>query len=120
MKKLKVLIISNEVWNDKIHGNNVLSNWFEGLGDEIEFANIYCSPGNPSNIVCDRYFQITDSMMVKSVFGEKAGNSFVLKQKNEWSNTITKKVEKEPKFYGLFRSISHKTEMYIILFKLIV
>ena len=77
MKKIRILVLSDEVWNDKIHGNNVLTNWFEGF--EGEFANVYCSPGKPNNNCCKKYFQITDTMMVKSILGKgTAGESFEL------------------------------------------
>ena len=52
---MRILILSNEVWNDKINGNNVVSNWFEGM--QAEFANIYCSPEKPFNKCCNEYFQ---------------------------------------------------------------
>ena len=69
---MKILILSNEVWNDKINGNNVLSNWFEGI--DAEFANIYASGGVPFNKCCKKYFQITDVMILKSIItGKKAG-----------------------------------------------
>ena len=35
-KRMKILVLSNEVWNDKINGNNVTTNWFEGM--KAEFA----------------------------------------------------------------------------------
>lgn len=62
---MKILIICDEVWNDKINPNNVLSNWFNNF--PAEFANIYASPGLPFNSCCKKYFQLTDSMMVKSI-----------------------------------------------------
>lgn len=69
---MKILILSNEVWNDRINGNNVTSNWFQGF--EAEFANIYCSPGLPDNMCCNQYYQITDKMMIRSILcGKKAG-----------------------------------------------
>lgn len=69
---MKILIISDEAWNDSTHGNNVLTNWFDGF--DAEFANVYCSSGYPENKCCDRYFQITDKMMVNSILkGKKAG-----------------------------------------------
>ena len=51
---MKILVLSSEVWNDEINGNNVTSNWFEGM--EAEFANIYCEPGVPYNRCCKKYF----------------------------------------------------------------
>ncbi|MEE1013327.1 MAG: glycosyltransferase [Clostridia bacterium] len=76
---MKILLISDEVWNDSIHGNGVLSNWFNGF--PAEFANIYLSPGLPQNQCCDTYFQITDGMMIKSIVkGKPAGR---ILEKNE-------------------------------------
>lgn len=69
---MKILLITDEEWNDAIYGNNVLTNWFEGL--DAELAQIYCSPGLPYNHICDRYFQITDAQMVRSLYtGKRAG-----------------------------------------------
>lgn len=69
---MRILLITDEVWNDKIHGNNVLTNWFEGF--TAEFAQIYCSPGLPDNPCCDKYYQFTDKMMVDSIIkGKLAG-----------------------------------------------
>ena len=36
---MKILVLSYEAWNDITNGNNVTSNWFEGM--DAEFANIY-------------------------------------------------------------------------------
>lgn len=72
---MRVLIIADEVWNDELYGNNVLSNWFNGF--DAEFAEIYCGPGVPLNKVCTKYFQITDTMMAKSlVTFQRAGMAF--------------------------------------------
>jgi len=74
MEKIRILILSDEVWNDNIHGNNVLTNWFSDFDAEI--ANIFCNIGVPDNSVCRSYFQITDTMMVKSLITKnKAGYS---------------------------------------------
>ena len=59
---MRILIIADEVWNDSIHGNNVLTNWFEDF--PAEFAEIYCSPGIPKNSICKKYFQITDKGVI--------------------------------------------------------
>lgn len=69
---MRILLITDEEWNDAVYGNNVLTNWFEGF--DAEFAQIYCSPGLPYNNICDRYFQITDAQMVRSLYtGKRAG-----------------------------------------------
>lgn len=95
---MRILVLSNEVWNDKINGNNVTSNWFEGM--DAEFANIYCSPEEPFNSCCTEYFQITDKMMLKSILRTKAGKIVSLSD-----NTIS--AEAEPKkLYAFLKRIS--------------
>lgn len=100
---LKVLILSSEVWNDAINGNNVISNWFEGM--DAEFANIYGSPGDPHNNCCAIYYQITDVMMAKSIFGGKrAGRKIAYRHSN---GKVFFNSEKEPiKLYSFLKSIS--------------
>ncbi len=69
---MRVLLITSEEWNDTVHGNNVLSNWFNGF--PATFAQVYASPGLPQNNCCRKYFHITDKMMINSILhGKKAG-----------------------------------------------
>lgn len=97
---MRILVLSNEVWNDKINGNNVTSNWFDGM--DAEFANIYASPEAPYNTCCNHYFQITDKMMLKSIISHKAGK--ILEYKGNKSEIIA---EEEPKqLYGALKRIS--------------
>lgn len=73
---MRILLITDEEWNDAVFGNNVLTNWFEGF--DAEFAQIYCSPGMPYNMICNHYYQITDAQMACSLFwGAKAGGVIV-------------------------------------------
>lgn len=67
MKK-RVLIISGEAWRDEDNGGNVLSNLFEPLKGDFEFAQIYCSPHMPHNKVCSKYFHLSQAEQLKSVF----------------------------------------------------
>lgn len=71
---MKILLLSGDVWNDSSNGNNIYSNWFDGYN--AEFANIYLAPGLPENKCCIHYFQVTDKMMLRSLFGPKAGKTF--------------------------------------------
>lgn len=104
MEKMKVLIIADEVWNDRMYGNNVLSSWFEGFNAEI--AHIYCSPGHPLNKCCKKYFQITDMMMFKSLFsGEKAGMEIILDDYPITKLTIPAE-EEHKKLYTFLKSIT--------------
>ena len=91
MKK-KILSISIGPWNDIQGGNNVLTNWFKGYG--AEFAQVYIMSGYPCNKLCENYFQITDEMMLKSLWGKKAGRSFHIsiheQEKIQEKNDITR------------------------------
>lgn len=72
---MRILLLTDEVWNDKIHGNNGLTNWFEGFPAEL--AHIYLDSGIPHNRCCSRYYQITDKMMLRSIVtGCRAGRRF--------------------------------------------
>lgn len=101
---MKILVLSNEVWNDKINGNNVTTNWFEGM--KAEFANIYASPEAPYNTCCEKYFQITDTMMLNSIIkGVKAGKTL---GRIETGTGVQESIaESEPKkLYRFLKSIS--------------
>lgn len=74
---MKILLITDEIWNDLVFGNNVLQNWFDGMPD-VEFAQICATPGRPNNRCCFRYFRITDIDMLKSLVGKRAGKAFTI------------------------------------------
>lgn len=78
MKKIHVLLLLDEAWNDKLYGNNNMTNWFEGFED-IELATIYCSPEIPDNHCCSRYYQITDYMMLDSILHKKKAGRILSK-----------------------------------------
>lgn len=85
---MRILLITDEEWNDAVYGNNVLTNWFEGF--DAEFAQIYCSPGLPYNHICDRYFQITDAQMVRSLYTGKKAGGVILKPSQETEVNLSK------------------------------
>ena len=68
---MKILVVGPGPWNDIQYGNNVMTNWFEGY--DAEFANIYVHTGYPCNSICEKYMQITNSMMLHSIIGHRAG-----------------------------------------------
>lgn len=61
---MNILIVSYEAWRDTNNGGNVLSNIFSAFPD-ANIAQIYCSGEEPENSICRRYFQISDSMLLK-------------------------------------------------------
>jgi len=104
---MKVLLITDEVWNDQIHGNNNYTNWFEDF--DAELANIYCNPGYPSNRCCAKYFQITDMMMAKSLFSPtKAGKAFNIEGNHMDEHTFVGE-EVNPELYSKLKAISSES-----------
>lgn len=118
---MKILIISAEVWRDNTNGGNVLSNIFGGTG--YEFAQIYCNPGNPSNFLCKSYYQMTDSMMIKSILKKgKPGkilefNNYPADEMGHAANSQTLPEVENKKFYNFFRG--HRMEIFYIIRSLI-
>ena len=78
---MRILVLSKEAWRDDQNGGNVLSNIFSGF--HAEFAQITCAAAKPSNSLCKKYFQMTDSMMMD--YCRHLGNS----------NTIGRERDKE-------------------------
>lgn len=104
MTNMKVLIISAEVWQDKTNGGNILSNMFRNM--HWEFAQIYCNPGMPENRICKKYFQMTDSMVLRNFLSHKPiGKAFDFIY-GEKENEISKNVIELPnqKFYKFFHN----------------
>jgi len=72
-KKIKLLIVSNSPWDDNNSFGNSFSNIL-GENENYEIANIYCKPGNPNTSVCSRFFQITETSILKNIFtGQPSG-----------------------------------------------
>lgn len=69
--KKRILIISGEAWRNESNGGNVLTNLFEQLEDEYEFAQIYTNSALPNNYLCDNYFHLSEARMIKSIFNRK-------------------------------------------------
>lgn len=78
---MRILIISDEVWNDEMHSNNILTSWFQDF--KADFMNIYCSPGVPENDICDTYIQYTDKMILRGFLTRSVGNKFILSEFKE-------------------------------------
>jgi len=103
INQIRILVLSNEVWNDKINGNNMTSNWFEGM--DAEFANIYASPDVPFNKCCQWYYQISDRMMLNSILkGRLAGHPLPVREYQ--TDELVSVAKQEPKkLYHFLKSI---------------
>lgn len=102
---MKVLLITFEIWNDLVYGNNVLQNWFNGMKD-VEFAQICMSPGNPYNQQCTKYFQVNDVQIVKSIFGKRAGQARTVSFDEMAANPESISYKVSSPFYAFMKSIS--------------
>ena len=67
MKKIKILIVSQNPWDDTNSFGNSFSNIFGGE-DRYEIANIFCESGAPNTKVCKYFFQITIKNIIRSIF----------------------------------------------------
>lgn len=108
---MKVLLITAEEWNDNIYGNGVLTNWFSGFN--AEFAQIYTSPGIPSNSICNKYFRISDGEMAKSLFCKTKAGSIINQEKS-------KKTMQNPQrkgIYGFMKKLSLWCHTPVIIIK---
>lgn len=96
--KLKVLILSYEVWRDDNSGGNVLSNLFSNM--YAEFAQVYCSPGLPANSICKEYYQMTDFMMIRNIFKrDKIGHRFSY----DSTSIVQSQINEQRSFYSFFK-----------------
>lgn len=104
---MRVLVVSAEVWQDGTNGGNVLSNMFGETG--FEFAQIYCNPGGPRNGLCRKYYQMTDSMVIRNFLNHKPiGKAFELEGNEQKEETKSEKPNK--KFYSFFRN--HRLKIF--------
>lgn len=103
---MRILLITDEIWNDRVFGNNVLQNWFEGMSG-VEIAQVCATSGKPLNTMCTRYFQLTDTMMIRSLYGgPRAGRAFGMTHKEMLDNPQTRNYIAESRFYTFMKKIS--------------
>lgn len=65
---MRVLVLSLNAWNLSNSTGNTLSNLFCKLNDSDKVANIYCRNERVDNSICKRYFRITESDIIHSLF----------------------------------------------------
>lgn len=102
---MNILLVTDEVWNDRVFGNNVLENWFNDMPD-VKIAQVCCLPGKPLNKMCNRYFQTTDSMMLKSIWSKRAGVSYEISFGEMQQNPQTESYISASPFYSFMKKIS--------------
>ena len=78
-KKIKILIVSLNPWDDNNSFGSSFSNIFGGE-DCYEIANIYCESGAPNTVVCKYFFQITLKNIIKSIFNSEVSSGVEVSQ----------------------------------------
>lgn len=101
---MRVLLITSEEWNDYTFPNGVLTNWFTDF--DVEVAQIYTSPGKPVNDICDKYFQITDAQMAKSIFGGRKAGAVIYKPSASAEVEAAKENAQRKGVYGFMKNLS--------------
>lgn len=110
-KHPKVLISTVDCWNDKI-GANTMSSLFDDYNVE-KIANIYIRADIPNSQVCERYFQISENNVMKSIFKRNTITGRVFSGKDEnLDEEVIKNKNKEKSVYTFFK----KYRLWIFLF----
>lgn len=102
---MRILLIADELMNNIVNGNNIIQNWLEGMPG-IEMAQIATFPGKPYNSLINKYFIITDMMMIKSLAGPRAGHAFEMSFEEMKANPQTQSVKQTSPIYHLMKKIS--------------
>lgn len=111
-QKIKVLLLTEEAWNDSVFGNNNMTNWFDGM-DGIELAAMYCSEGQPKNSCCKKYFQVTNSMVLKAVFSEKRAGVILEEKDYSTEPSVSDKINMDSSLISRITS-THKDSFRLI------
>ncbi len=87
---MKVLVVSYLPWRDDISVGNTLSNIFQGLENQIEFANIYFRDDQPDNTIVTNYFHISEKLLAKRIFTRKNTGGEIIPQKSRKNESFSK------------------------------
>lgn len=68
---MKILTISLNALNDTMATGNTFSNFFSCLTESDEIANVFCRNEPIDNKICKKYFRVTESDIIKSLFTKK-------------------------------------------------
>lgn len=110
---MKILVVCNALWRNDKNAGNVLSNIFKGI--DAEFAQIYTASGTPNNDICRRYFQITDSMIIRNwLWREPVGRMFNYDKFDAMS--FSQNIEREKSELSKFQFFRrHRLTIFFIL-----
>lgn len=97
---IKILILSSTEWDDSNSIGSTFSNILGNM-EGIEIANIYCRSGMPRTKSCNRFFQITEKMLIKNILNSNNHSGRVVYQQDSNKNNIPDIFsEKQKSFYN--------------------
>lgn len=89
-----------------------MTNFLSGFDGEI--VNLYCRSEQINNNICKKYFQITETQLLKNILNKKntVGKKIAFKDVND-IRVVTKTTEEEKSasFYGFFRN--HRLKIFL-------
>lgn len=64
---MRILIVSDSAWDDRISFGNTISNWFDNW-DNAVFYSIYGRDSLPQNHICNNYYRVSPLSLLKNLF----------------------------------------------------
>ena len=83
---MRIVIVTNSVWNSQNSVGNSLTNIFNGISD-LEIANICCNYGKPDNNFVKYHFQITEKSLIKHMFNHSYPTGRLISSETSYSDT---------------------------------
>lgn len=100
---MRVLLLLSESWNDILHPNNNMTNWFLNCPN-VEIWTISGSSVRPCNSISSHYFLVDESKMAKSILSRKRVGSIIEDSVNSSDADISLYVKKTKKIKKIFSS----------------
>jgi hypothetical protein len=98
-----------ESWRNDSAGGNVTENHFSGMN--AEFAQIFTSGDLPKNSTCFKYYQITDSEVVKKFFTQKPVGKILDIDNLSYENVQIEETDR--KFMDFFRKFRWNVFLFL-------
>lgn len=104
-KRIKILLLLSESWNDISVPNNNVTNWFSGF-DDVEIWTVSGNGNLPNNSCCKDYFLISEGRMLRSIYKrQKVGE---IRHFEDYPNAVPESVsaKKAPRLFGEFTRLA--------------
>lgn len=98
----KVLVVSINAWRDNT-GINTLIEFFK-CWDNNKIAQIYMRSAKPKTKVCNKFFQISENSVMKSLLKRSIKTGVVVENETEGSDEVNNALEEENKIYSRKKS----------------